>query len=195
MVDAPCGGMLWMPLVLKRLRTAHNKDFRYFGVDVVPSVIEAHKSKWRGWRDTEFMELDIAHHPLPDGYDMIFSRDALQHLPFSTIISTLENFSKSSAKVLAVGSYKNGSNWNIDVGAYFAIDLRLPPFKLTAPMDVIDEETVDDKQILVYDVDYLRQQDFDAMRALAEAMEEEQALRQEAEARRKEEADEDGQEQ
>jgi hypothetical protein len=57
----------------------------------------------------EFEVLDIASEPIPGGYDLLFSRDALQHLTIDLIIDALENISKTKARYLLVGSYINST--------------------------------------------------------------------------------------
>ena len=55
--------------------------------------------------------------PLPQGQDLIFSRDALQHLPLDYAFSFLANVKRSGAKYLLVGSYVDGgANVNIRIG-------------------------------------------------------------------------------
>lgn len=56
------------------------------GIDVVCSLIERHKAKYTtahpGWT---FGCVDYANEPLPTGFDLIFSRDSLQHLPLASV--------------------------------------------------------------------------------------------------------------
>ena len=77
---------------------------------------------------------------LPSGYDLIHTRDALQHLECTLIASALHNFAWSGAKYLLVGSYDGAGNRNISSGDYFDIDLRSPPFSLE-PLAVLSENT------------------------------------------------------
>ncbi|KAG7671447.1 hypothetical protein Ndes2526B_g09397 [Nannochloris sp. 'desiccata'] len=163
LLDAPCGAMAWMPIVIQRLRQ-FNPRLKYCGVDVVLSVIEKNKLKHQ---QLEFLRVDIAQEKLPTGFDMIWSRDALQHLSYELIIGALENFGRSGVKYVAVGSYKAGTNRNIPTGGYFDIDLTQFPFNLDGPIDVLDEETPDNKVILVYSNEYLRDVDYRSMRQRA----------------------------
>jgi hypothetical protein len=170
MLDAPCGAMAWMPVVVDRLQSL-DPNFSYVGADVVPTVISSNKATFYNKKGYSF---EIADFGAPGavlaahGAELIWCRDALQHLPFPLIINALENFSRiKSAKYLAVGSYKRGSNFNIAAGEYFSIDLTAAPFGLDAPEDVLDEETPDGKLMLVYGMDYLRGIDFNAMRRRA----------------------------
>lgn len=166
LLDVPCGGMAWMPEAVQRLQT-FVPGFRYGGVDVVPSVVQAAANRLKKAQGFEFWVLDMAQQELPRGYEMILSRDALQHLSYDLIVPTLENFARSDARYLVVGSYKGGANKNVANGDYFDIDLRRPPFSLDAPLDVIDEESEYSKVLLVYDVVYLKTVDFGKMRKAA----------------------------
>jgi hypothetical protein len=51
MMDTSCGSMLWMPLVL-RAHQASTPGFKFYGSDVVCSLIERHKETFKnesGW--------------------------------------------------------------------------------------------------------------------------------------------------
>ena len=143
------------------------------GVDIVPSVIAANKESFKGEPRMSFLELDFSQQPLPAvagaGASAIFSRDALQHLPFALIVGALETFAASSATYLIVGSYTQmppGSNRQIGVGDYFPINLLDAPFSLPPPLETVAEETPDAKMLLVFRVEDLRKKvDFAAMRA------------------------------
>jgi len=118
----------------------------------------------------KFTLFDISTRPLTitkktDGKSAIFSRDALQHLSFDLVISTLQNFARSNVDYVIVGSYQNvGRNANISTGEYFAIDLSSSPFGLPAPLEVIEEETPDKKHLVIYARRHLQQVDFNKMR-------------------------------
>jgi hypothetical protein len=49
--------------------------------------------------------IDYASQPLPKGYDLVFSRDSLQHVPLHGTWQYLNNVRASGAKYLLVGSY------------------------------------------------------------------------------------------
>ena len=168
MVDAPCGAMMWMPLLLANLSLETNKHFKYHGIDVVESVINASKNRFANFSEEwKFSVVDFSQQNIPENYDLIFSRDALQHLPLDKVINALEIFSKSKgSKYLAVGSYvKSSSNKNIKVGEYFPIDLTRAPFNLGQYIELIDEKTKDLKHIVLYDIPgYLSKIDYNLIR-------------------------------
>ena len=162
LVDAPCGSFAWMPLLLKNI-TNEISDFKYYGVDVVESIINSSKMKYSNRTNWKFDVLDITSHKLPSGYDLIFSRDALQHLPLIKVADALKMISISNdSKYFLVGSYvKNGKNTNIRIGDYFSIDLTKYPFNLNNYIDIFAEMTFDQKHLVLYDIqNYLRNVDF-----------------------------------
>ena len=57
------------------------------GVDVVSSVIDKNKVKFNDLEWMKFSSQDLSSwtENLPNGYDLILSRDALQHLSYSSI--------------------------------------------------------------------------------------------------------------
>jgi hypothetical protein len=91
MLDAPCGSFLWMPLMLRnvsaKLAAEKGIRFKYHGVDVVEKVINESKARYANeTRDWEFSVCDFSQQDLPNGYELIFSRDALQHLSYEKVI-------------------------------------------------------------------------------------------------------------
>ena len=81
-LDTPCGGMVWQEPMLRRLANTH-PALRYFGVDVVPSVIATNKQL--GLPNARFALVNLASQRLPTESffrrtpGLLFSRDALQH--------------------------------------------------------------------------------------------------------------------
>lgn len=176
LIDAPCGAMKWMSVVVDRVTNQNgNPDFQYLGLDIVKSVIENNRMTYRKFDNMHFEVQDLSQDliEVPSSIKRargqrtaIFSRDALQHLNFDLIVSTLKNFAASHADFLIVGSYHGvGMNRNITTGDYFAIDMTQAPFVtfLPLPLEVVDEETPDHKHMVVYDIKELAQVDFDGM--------------------------------
>ena len=158
LVDAPCGAMTWMPSVLKRIHDAR-PSFRYLGVDVVPDVIknntERIKEEYMSFRQHDFSSGPITNLPRSKK-SAIFCRDALQHLSYDTIIAALESFAKTSVDYLIIGSYyEHGTLTNIPTGGYFAFDIsKIDDFP--KPIDVISEETIDYKHMVVFERKFLK---------------------------------------
>lgn len=88
LLDAPCGSFIWMPYLLNNVSETLGKRgerFRYHGVDVVESIINASIVKYADRKDWQFSVCDFSQQDLPNGYELIFSRDALQHLSFEKV--------------------------------------------------------------------------------------------------------------
>lgn len=146
MLDAPCGGVYdsWMAVAISRIRKSI-PCFRYHGVDVVSSVIEKNNDRFKSLEWIKFGTQDLSSwtENLPTGYDLILSRDALQHLSYYSIAGALSKYCRTDSKFLAVGSYlDNGNNKNIKNGESFHINLRQPPFNFPAPVESIEERGV-----------------------------------------------------
>ena len=77
-----------------------------------------------------FEVLDFTRALMPDGMQLMLCRDALQHLPLGKAIDALEMFSKSTARILLVGSHlgTDGKNKLIEVGDCYSIVLTTDPF-------------------------------------------------------------------
>ena len=173
LADVPCGGMHWMPFLLRDLRgDIHN--FSFVGIDIVPSVIESNQARFANESWMHFEVLDFTRALVPAGVQMILCRDALQHLPLGKAVDALEAFSTSNARFLMVGSYlgSDGKNKLIEAGDYYSINLTLDPFLLTGYQHLYHEHTHEfideiDKQLLLFPIAYLRSLNFEAMRSRA----------------------------
>ncbi|KAL3144195.1 hypothetical protein ABBQ32_003976 [Trebouxia sp. C0010 RCD-2024] len=170
LADVPCGGMHWMPYLLRDLRDdVHN--FSYHGFDIVRSVIEASQVRFASESWMHFEVLDFTRAPLPAGVELIMCRDALQHLPLGMVVDALEMFSKSEARFLLVGSYLGSvaENRAIEAGDYYSINLTLEPFSMTGYQRLYHEYTSEfvsdpDKHLLLFPMAYLQSVDYTAMR-------------------------------
>ena len=163
MIDAPCGGMLWQQAMLAQLK--HNvHNFKFLGIDVVDSVVKSNTVMFQAWPHVKFKHYDLTSpHAIPKGYELIFSRDALQHDTLQDVWIILKNFASSDATRLLLGSYPCGSldrnvsitamcggvNGQIEPGQYRPIDLAAPPFNLQ-PRRVYDEGVPDGKHLYLY---------------------------------------------
>lgn len=174
MIDAPCGAMLWMPLLLKNLSLTQN-EFYYHGIDIVESIINTSRVNYSNESNWKFSYLDFTSQKLPQDYqyELIFSRDALQHLSYDKVINALENFANTpNVKYLLVGTYKNmDKNKNIKPGDAFLINLFKHPFFLEKYLDLFEERkdgNENTKFLVLYDVqNYLKNIDFNEMRKRA----------------------------
>eukprot|EP00047_Mylnosiga_fluctuans_P002037 m.222887 g.222887 ORF g.222887 m.222887 type:complete len:364 (+) comp10844_c0_seq1:179-1270(+) len=152
LLDAPCGGVSdsWT----RRLITSYKMDvpcFQYHGVDAAASVIDKNVAAFKElnkdgeWARFSAVDLSSGTARLPNGFDLILSRDALQHLSYSTIRGAIRTYCRSDAKLLLVGSYLDSkANADIKNGGYFGINLLLPPFNFPPPFESIDEGRIDE---------------------------------------------------
>ncbi|KAK9830319.1 hypothetical protein WJX72_010979 [[Myrmecia] bisecta] len=180
MVDTPCGAMVWTPHVLNVIQADDVPSFRYLGGDIVRPVVQANRAKFKDKPNWTFEVFDFTKDPIPDGYDLIFNRDVLQHLSCDHIVDALQNFARSNARYLLVGQHKTvESNLNVEDGQFFFIDLRMAPFHLVKPTRVFEEyvghlppdviakgcrKPEACKLLMLYEIQYLKQIDYAAMR-------------------------------
>lgn len=148
MVDAPCGSLAWMPEVVQRF-----PNISYTGLDVVCDLIKSHQHRFQRfhWR---FYCADLCTQELPK-VDLIFSRDAMQHVPFTCFKSFLANVRKSGSKYLMIGSYIKSTqpNRNIALGDYYDVDVMKPPFNFPKPLEIFAETYIPNepqKHMLLY---------------------------------------------
>lgn len=60
--------------------------------------------------------VDYSAQPLPSGYELVWSRDSLQHVPMHGAWQFLNNVKASGAKYLLVGSYVKSTQPNKNIG-------------------------------------------------------------------------------
>lgn len=156
--------MAWMPSLLGELQ-AIRPGFRYLGLDVARMVIARNKEAFASQPNWSFGVLDMSTQAVPgSGYDLALTRDALQHLPCRRVVASLKNLAFSGVKYLLIGSYRSSANVDIRTGAYFLINLALPPYGIH-PDSVYDERHKEDKLLYFYRASELQKEDFAAMAA------------------------------
>lgn len=170
LLDVPCGAMAWMPLFLAELE-ASRPGFRYMGLDIARSVVEGNQQRFgSGATNWTFAVHNLADPstPLPAGYDLLLTRDALQHLACPLVVDCLHNIAQSSVKFALIGSYNGNDNRHIQTGDVFMINLRKPPYSLE-PMAVFREGKIPnipdpEKLLLLYNVSSLAGRDWEGMK-------------------------------
>lgn len=157
--------MAWMPLLLERVQAARPR-FRYLGLDIAASVVAQNKRAFAAQRRWRFDTFDLSAQPLPRGYDLVHTRDALQHLSCARGVAALRNLAGSGARYLLIGSYNSTQNVAIQDGAHFDINLRLHPYSLGPPLAAFHEASAPGppKFMLLYSAEQLSRQDYAAMR-------------------------------
>lgn len=131
LLDAPCGDFHWMKEV--DLPVDH-----YFGIDIVPALIEANESRFQG-PGREFYCRNLITDDLPKT-QFILCRQLLIHLPLAECILTLRNFKRTGAQFLLVTNHSDATvNRDIPMGSYRPLNLRLPPFKFPEPLVIVQD--------------------------------------------------------
>ncbi|CAH1790637.1 unnamed protein product [Owenia fusiformis] len=129
LLDIPCGDMQWMSRFL-----ATRDDIDYYGMDIVPQLIDLHEKKFKEEPWT-FKQHDIAKTALVDSYDIIHCRMMLQHLPVSETLKVLDNFSQSKSSYLVTTTFPTtSSHKKIHAGSFQALNLEIPPISLPPPL-------------------------------------------------------------
>jgi hypothetical protein len=132
MLDAPCGDLAWM-------REIHGGLERYVGADIVPEVIRRNKELYRR-PNSEFRVLDITKSKLPR-VDLILCRDCLVHFSREHIGAALQAFKDSGSTYLLTTTFTGPRpNRDIRTGEWRPLNLEAPPFSLTAPTRIINED-------------------------------------------------------
>jgi hypothetical protein len=153
LLDAPCGAVSnsWTRQVIIQL-SSDIPCFRYHGVDVVESVIQKNTAAFAAarldrWAKFSQADLSLGSTMLPKGYEIILSRDALQHLTYKGIAGAVDTYCRSDARYLLVGSYLDlnenkdlASGNNVGAGGCFSINLRQAPFSFPEPLEAYAEK-------------------------------------------------------
>ncbi len=142
-LDAPCGDLVWMSLVLQQ-----NPSLRYTGADIVKPLIEKHAKAYANDLRIKFLHLDITEDSLPSA-DLWIVRDVLFHLSHSKSLSALKNFCNSNIKYILTTTHgpnskdyggniwtHNKDMWN---GSFELLNLFAAPFNFPAPLYRLDD--------------------------------------------------------
>mgnify|MGYP001810461955 CR=1 FL=1 len=85
-------------------------------LDITASVVKKNKKTFATKKNWRFGAFDLTSQALPRGYDLIHTRDALQHLSCRSIVAALRTLATSSSRYLLVGSYNATTNVDIEDG-------------------------------------------------------------------------------
>jgi len=138
-VDIGCGDLTWMP------NTEAFRTCKYTGIDIVPSLIEAHKARYPS---QTFLNLDAVTEEVPSG-DLVIIRNVLFHLSLDHIQTVLQNI-RNKFKYSILTSCNNTVNDDrLDQWHYHQINLTIAPFHLTRSICSLDEP-VFNRRVLVF---------------------------------------------
>jgi len=145
-MDAPCGDLTW---VKELFPFFDEHGVEYIGVDIVQSEIDRHRVDHP---TRKFIQCDMAVEPLPKA-DMIFSREALQHMNAEDNLRTLNRWKESGSiyllqtnYIINMGSstYQRGQSWlelgsmnymAVDEGSNSLIEFLKPPYNFPPTLD------------------------------------------------------------
>eukprot|EP00435_Cladocopium_sp_Y103_P007868 s1448_g2.t1 len=127
MLDCACGDATWMvPFFVTR-----HPEIQYTGVDVVSEVIQRNQQRHPR---INFLAQDLSEMPLPQGAQLIFSKETLNHMHLHDAQRALQQFAQTGARYLLTNVHEGVDNF---VGAektchttYIKYDYELPPFSL-----------------------------------------------------------------
>ena len=130
LIDAGCGDFNWM-------RETDLDGIDYIGIDVVPEVIRRLRQRYAGTR-LRFLLRDITRR-LPRG-DLVFCRQALQHLPNRDVLRFLGSVRRSHARYLLATTFPDVIE-NIDTyrGGFRRLNLEIAPFNLARPSEMLED--------------------------------------------------------
>jgi len=98
-------------------------------VDIVDSVIEQNKAKFRTSNNVSFSLLDATRDQLPTDYDLILCREVLFHLSFDDCRRVVQNVKSTNARYL-LATTTAGLEVNKDIvsGGFRNLNLEIAPF-------------------------------------------------------------------
>lgn len=130
-LDIPCGDFNWLGRALP-------PEISYIGGDIVAPLISVNQSRYAG-PNRSFQHVNLISDPLPK-CDLVICRDALVHFSFEDIRQALANIVRSGARRLLTTTF-TGQQVNKDIvtGGWRPLNLQQPPFRLPAPLRLINE--------------------------------------------------------
>jgi hypothetical protein len=133
MIDVPCGDVNW---IFDSLET--DSLPLYVGLDIVGSLIEFNQKRFAFHSNKRFYWWDgincafpkqRLHNNMLQPFELIHSRDVIQHLPLNDGLRFVCNVFVSGARWFVTTTYKFGSNHNIQKhGRYYLNNLHAAPF-------------------------------------------------------------------
>jgi len=144
-VDAPCGDLTW----IQTLFPFFEHGVEYIGVDIVPSEIARHKVNFPSLK---FYVKDMVFDMVPK-VDLIFSREALQHMNVEDNVRVTRNWQKSGSKYLMQTNYiynwvdnkgepVNVNDISVTDGHTIHIDFLKEPYNWKEPIDRYVEKEI-----------------------------------------------------
>lgn len=136
--DAGCGACVWTEALLHRVFKEIPGFKLYTGCDASSTAVQRARERVAGLGNVVVDVMDLTRDSIPHGFDMILSRDCLQHLSLMDAAKVLCNVAMASPKVFLVGSYLPGENKEIGTGDCYDINLAKAPFEMW-PTEILSE--------------------------------------------------------
>ena len=129
MVDIPCGDLTWIRELFPYFAS---NGISYTGMDIVPTVIRQHQLDFPG---KDFELIDYVDEIPSTSAELLFNREALQHVNFYDVLLALHHFSLTGAKYLLTTSYEMPEQFNdnmqlVDGATNTIIQLQKSPYCL-----------------------------------------------------------------
>lgn len=129
-LDIPCGDFNWMKTLELKVE--------YIGADIVAALVKRNQ-EIHGSDRRRFVELNLLADRLPS-VDLIFCRDCLVHFSNRDVRLALKNIKASGSKYLLTTTFaERTENQNIVTGEWRALNLSIPPFRLSPPLELVED--------------------------------------------------------
>jgi len=118
----------------------------YVGLDVAQFPVELNQRRFAHHRNKLFARWDVSACALPRlvgtgsnvsmPFDLIISRDMIQHMPLQLGLRAVRNFARSGARFLLTTTFENFDNVDDDskTDAFYANNLAKAPFNFPRPL-------------------------------------------------------------
>jgi SAM-dependent methyltransferase len=141
-VDAGCGDITWMPVLLADL-LKEGISIQYTGCDITKFLVEQNAAKYEDNKNIKFLHRDLVTDDIPKG-DLVICRDVIQHLLIGDGIQALKNISNSGSRYLLATTYPRQSdivnNRELKKTGYcISRDLMRAPYNLPDPIVMFNE--------------------------------------------------------
>jgi hypothetical protein len=130
LLDIPCGDFNWMKTVAL--------DVDYIGADIVGDLIKRNQERYASAR-RNFVVSDVLRDRLPR-VSLIMCRDCLVHFSNADVMTALKNIKASGSEYLLTTTFPaQRRNASIVTGEWRPLNLCQPPFRLPAPLELVDD--------------------------------------------------------
>lgn len=140
-LDLGCGEMNWQKL-LKPVE-------RYLGVDIVDTVIQCNRERFKDKPYIQFECADITTFPV-ENWDLVICRETLFHLPTENTVSILENIKKGGNRFFITSSHPGRVNKSIQPGQFYEINIQSSPFNFGQPLASVPETLRKGRYLCLY---------------------------------------------